>query len=63
MVPMKFLRSWIALLALLGYRFPAAGLSWNVQAGYRVFQLFDLRRDVRVKAQARGPQMSIGIDF
>jgi hypothetical protein len=51
------------LLGLLGYRFQAGGLSWNVQAGYRYFQLWDLRRAARVKLQARGPQLSIGLDF
>jgi hypothetical protein len=55
--------TWHAL-GLVGYRWPARGVHWNLQAGYRAIQIFDLRPGgYKAKETVRGPNIMFGFDF
>ena len=56
-------QTWQAV-GLIGYRWPAWGVHWNLQAGYRAMRVFDLRKhDVEVQLDARGPEVVLALEF
>jgi hypothetical protein len=56
-------QTWQAV-GLIGYRWPAWGVHWNVQAGYRAMRLFDLKKnDAEIQLDVRGPDVILALEF
>jgi hypothetical protein len=55
--------TWQAV-GLIGYRWPACGVGWNFQVGYRAMRVFDLRKGIAdIQIDVRGPDVILGVEF